>query len=344
MDDANARLNTHIDMLAEKFEKELHAFVNEHGRGGVANLHDAMAFALGTDTSDPAVRGKRIRPVLCLLTAQAMGADLPMAMPFALSIELMHNFALVHDDMEDGDVMRRGRDAVWIKYGVPHAINIGDFLLVCTNRALTHWGTPLLTPEVRFRLLGLITSALDHTHIGQALEINTRGRRPFTEAEYLRIVREKTGYYLAAPIQGGAIVAGADSATIETIAEMALFLGPLFQIVDDIIDLTAGKGRESVGSDIREGKRSYLVAHAAGHALPRDCERLFDILDKPREETTDAEIQEVAAIFEKNGSIEAGRQYCRKLFEQSQEQLNRLPKALADELGPFLEMLVNRNH
>lgn len=338
------KLNARINSLSEVFEKELQTFVHENGMEGVANLHDAIAYALGTDTNDPAVRGKRIRPVLCLLTAQAMGADLNLAIPFALSIELMHNFALVHDDMEDGDIMRRGRDAVWIKYGVPHAINIGDFLLVCTNRALTHWGSPQLTAQVRFRLLGLITSALDHTHIGQALEINARGHRPITEGEYLRIVREKTGYYLAAPIQGGAIVAGADQATIDTIAEMALLLGPLFQIVDDIIDLTDGKGRESIGSDIREGKRSYLVAHASEHASDQDRDRLFDILDKPRQETTDEEIREVAVLFEKYGSIEAGRHYCQKLYEQSQNQLKRLPKSLADELGPFLEMLVNRSH
>lgn len=339
-----ADLKARMDIYANEFEAELRAFVARYGAEGVANLHDAIAYALGSDIEDPAQRGKRIRPILCLLTAEALGVDRRLAMPFALSIELMHNFALVHDDMEDGDIMRRGRDAVWVKYGVPHAINIGDYLLVLTTRALTDWGGAELTPEIRFRLLQLIGSALDHTHIGQALDMNARGVVDFTEEMYLRIVREKTGFYLAAPIQGGAIVAGADDATLATIGEMALFLGPLFQIIDDIIDLTHGKGRETIGSDIREGKRSYLVAHAAQQASTLERARLVEILDKPREETTAEDVAEVIALFEKYNSIEAGREYCRRLHEQSRQSLARLPEALAAQLGPLFEMLVQRNN
>lgn len=336
-------LRVYMDTLAAEFEYELRAFVREQGREGVGNLHDAMEYALGADIENPAQRGKRIRPILCLLTAEALGSERALAMPFALSIELMHNFALVHDDMEDGDIMRRGRDAVWIKYGVPHAINIGDYLLVHTMTALTEWGPKSLTPEVRFRLLRLIASALDHTHVGQALDMNARGQRSFTEEEYLRVVREKTGYYLAAPIQGGAIVAGADQATLDAIGEMAQFLGPLFQIIDDIIDLTHGKGRESIGSDIREGKRSYLVAHVAQRCEPDERERLFDILDKPREATSAEDIQAISELFDKYQAIEAGRAYCHQLYERSKEVLGRLPGPLGLALGPVFEMLVQRN-
>ena len=333
-----------METLAAPFERELRAFCAHVGRAGVANLHDAAVYALGADIEDAALRGKRIRPILCLMTAEALGADRALAMPFALSIELMHNFALVHDDMEDGDIMRRGRDAAWIKYGVPHAINIGDFLLVSTMTALTEWGPAALDAAARFRLLRLIAAALDHTHVGQALDMNARARRSFSKEEYLRIVREKTGYYLAAPIQGGAIVAGADDATLAAIGEMAQFLGPLFQIIDDIIDLTDGKGRESIGSDIREGKRSYLVAHAAERATPAERERLFDILDLPREATGAEAIQELVVLFEKYDAIGAGRAYCQALYQQSQGVLARLPVPLARRLGPVFELLARRKH
>lgn len=339
-----SNLRETMDLLANEFESELRAFVREQGREGVLNLHDAMAYALGADIEDPTQRGKRIRPILCLLTAEALGTDRRLAMPFALSIELMHNFALVHDDMEDGDIMRRGRDAAWIKYGVPHAINIGDYLLVHTMTALTEWGSEDLSPTVRFRLLRLIASALDHTHIGQALDMNARGQRVFTAEEYLRIVREKTGYYLAAPIQGGAIVAGADESTLDTIGEMAQYLGPMFQIIDDIIDLTHGKGREAIGSDIREGKRSYLVAYTAERCEPAERERLFSVLDKPRELTTPEDILEVVSVFKKYEAIEAGRAYCQDLHERSKGILNRLPPSLAGPLGAVFEMLVQRNN
>jgi geranylgeranyl pyrophosphate synthase len=124
---------------------------------------------------------------------------------------------------------------------------------------------------------------------------------------------------------------------------MAQFLGPMFQIIDDIIDLTDGKGRDSVGSDIREGKRSYLVAYTARVATPAERQRMFDILDKPRQETTMEDIREIWRLFERHEVIEAGRAYCWRLFEESKAILAMLPKRLADRLGPFFEMLVHRD-
>jgi geranylgeranyl pyrophosphate synthase len=335
-----------MEALSALFEEQLKAYVREQSADGapVENLHDAMAHALGTDIEEASQRGKRIRPILCLLTAEALGADLERAMPFALAIELMHNFALVHDDMEDGDIMRRGREAIWVKYGPPHAINVGDYLLVHTMRVLTSWGAQELDGATRFRLMNLLAVALDHTHIGQALDINARSRRSITPKQYLRLVREKTGFYLAAPIQGGAIVAGASPETIDAIGEMAQFLGPMFQIIDDIIDLTDGKGREATGSDIREGKRSFLVAESAKKCTPDQRERLFDILDKSREATETGDIEEVRALFEQYGAIESGRAYCHQLLDQSKAILKQLPSPLGDQLEAVVELLVNRSH
>lgn len=344
MSDSHQPLKDRIEALAARFEDELRAYVAAASADPVDNLHEAMTYSLGTDIENPALRGKRIRPVLCLLTAESLGAPLEAAMPFALSIELMHNFALVHDDMEDGDIMRRGRDAAWVKYGPAHAINIGDYLLVHTTRALTDWGPASLSVEARFELLKLIASALDHTHIGQALDMNARMSRAITIGDYLRIVREKTGYYLAAPIQGGAIVAGAEAGILGNIGRMAQFLGPMFQIIDDIIDLTQGKGREAIGSDIREGKRSYLVAYTAEKCSPAEAARLFDILDTPRAETTAAMIAEVIELFARYNSIEAGRIYCNELYDESCKILATLPKQLGEPLGDLFEMLVHRSH
>jgi geranylgeranyl pyrophosphate synthase len=337
-------LKPYLETLGAEVEAALRDFCRTRGAENVANLHDGITYALGADIDDPALRGKRIRPLLCLLTAEALGAPRTHAMPFALSIELMHNFALVHDDMEDGDIMRRGRESAWIKYGIPHAINIGDYLLVQTMAALTESGPAELTPQTRFELLRLITTALDHTHIGQALDMNARFSTTFNIADYLRIVREKTGYYLAAPIQGGAIVAGAAPEVLERIGAMAQFLGPLFQIIDDIIDLTDGKGREAIGSDIREGKRSYLVAHAAENASEAERTELFAILDKPRAETQSEDIHRAIEIFDHHQSIAAGRAYCQELHAQSKLELNQLPEALAHPLGEIFESLVNRRH
>lgn len=331
-----------MDELAARFEDALRAYVRAATREGVPVLHEAMAYALGTDIDDAGARGKRIRPVLCLLTAEALGADLELAEPFALAIELMHNFCLVHDDLEDGDVMRRGRESVWVKYGTAHGVNVGDYLLVHTQSALANWGTPRLDAAMRFRLMKLLSHALDRTHIGQAMDISARGEREFTMEQYLRLVREKTGYYLAAPIQGGAIVAGADEVLIESLGRLALLLGPMFQIADDLIDLTHGKGREARGSDIREGKRSFMVAHAAANCDARDRARMFEILDKPREATTGDEVAWCVELFERCGAIKAGNAHCRELYEQSAAMLAEFPRPLAEALAPVLESLSRR--
>lgn len=346
-----------VDALGAHFEAVLRDYLRRCSTEPVANLHDAMAYALGADAGGPAeqaatteddagagtaARGKRIRPVLCLLSAEALGASLAAAEPFALAIELMHNFCLVHDDIEDGDRTRRGRPAVWAHYGLAHGINVGDFLLVQSQRVLAEEGD-VLSEAQRFRLMRLLAFTLERTHIGQALDISARAERTFTEEAYLRLVREKTGYYMAAPIQGGAIVGGADEATLATIGEMAGFLGPMFQIMDDIIDLTDGKGRESTGSDIREGKRSFLVAHAAARCTAQERERLFDALDKPREATTGDDVEAVRELFDKYGAIEAGRERCRELYRSSLVQLERLPRPLAAALGPVFESLASRS-
>lgn len=383
----NAGALSRVEELSAHFEALLSRYIETASAAPVPNLHDAMAYALGTDVDDPLQRGKRIRPVLCLLSCEALGAPLERAEPFALAIELMHNFCLVHDDIEDGDTTRRGRDAVWVKYGLAHAINVGDFLLVHTQKVLAETTQPGLSDAARIRLLQLLSHTLERTHIGQSMDITARTDRDLTVERYMELVREKTGFYLAAPIQGGAIAAGAGEDVIATIGEMAALLGPLFQIADDIIDLTHGKGREAIGSDIREGKRSFLVAHtaaacaseaayegqrtgeedspaagsgAAGEATAIDAlredeereattetpwadrERLFDILDLPRDETMDSDVDWVADLFMKHGAVEAGRQTCRELYDQSLTHLARLPKPLAAALGPVFESLTDR--
>ncbi|MBX3730667.1 MAG: polyprenyl synthetase family protein [Candidatus Sumerlaeia bacterium] len=307
----------------------------------VANLHDGLTYALGLDLPEGVARGKRLRPVLCLMTAEALGARNEQALNFACAIELMHNFALVHDDIEDGDEVRRDRPTVWRRYGLAHGINIGDYLLCkVLSVLLEDNGLPLAT---RYELIRLMSETLDHTHVGQSLEISQRGNRAFTLEEYFRLVREKTGHYLAAPMLGGAIVADAGTEIDTTLREFGALVGPLFQITDDLLDLTVGKGRGGqIGSDVREGKRSFLVAHVTAHAPESVRERLYDVLDKPREATSDADVVMALGIFEEHGAIAAARAECDLLLEQGLAVLRRLPAPLEAILTVFAREMARR--
>jgi geranylgeranyl pyrophosphate synthase len=306
----------------------------------VPNLHEGLLYALGLDQIDPAIRGKRIRPALCLITCETLGGNVEEALPFAMSVELMHNFFLVHDDIEDGDAYRRGRPSVWKKYGLAHGINIGDYLYTKVFEAFLLQNT--LSPQLRIDLLKLLVETLDHTHVGQAQDINALACDSITLDQYLDIVTHKTGYYLAAPMIGGARIAHAEPQTLQAIRNLGRYVGPVFQIVDDTLDLTTGKGREAVGSDIREGKRSYLVAHTASNATETERAELFRILNLPREETTPEHIQTVQELFARYKAVEAGQTFCHQLMESARQAMTAAPAALRNTLMGIFDELLER--
>ncbi|MEQ8820962.1 MAG: polyprenyl synthetase family protein [Sumerlaeia bacterium] len=313
----------------------------------IPNLHEGLTYALGLDIADRAARGKRLRPVLGLMTAEALGADPRLALPFACAIELMHNFALVHDDIEDGDEIRRNRPTVWKRYGLAHGVNIGDYffckvisILMEPERLIPGMA---ISPNLQLRLLRLMSATLDHTHHGQAMDINARADRAFTMEKYMRLVRAKTGHYLAAPMIGGAMVAGAEQGVLDALSDFGHAIGPMFQIKDDLLDLTAGKGRGGIiGNDIKEGKRSFLVAEATTRLGDENRERLYTILDKPRSETSSDDIAWVVQAFDKCGALDAAEKRCGELLVQGLEALQRMPPRLHEMLTVASELMAKR--
>ncbi|GAB4325835.1 MAG: short chain isoprenyl diphosphate synthase IdsA [Candidatus Sumerlaeia bacterium] len=338
-----------VERESDRLDAVLAEFLHPRGPA-IPNLDEALLYQLGLDSSDRTIRGKRLRPALCLLTCRALGGDDRRAMPFALAIELMHNFCLIHDDIEDGDRMRRHRPSLWVRYGLAHGVNAGDYMFCKVFEALVfppggdvrYGDQPPLPPSLRLKFLRLMSDTLDHTHRGQALDINARSRDDFTESDYFTLATEKTGYYLAAPMVGGAMAAGARSALLRRLLRFGLLMGPVFQIIDDAIDLTEGKGRGEKGSDIREGKRSFLVALAAGRAAPRDKKRLFRILNKTRGRTTPADVEWVCALFERLDVIGDALRTADEFKERALRELEGAPQALRDMLSAFAAVMVTR--
>lgn len=336
------QLSPHLDNFFQKVQPQIEATLRQvitPKSDSILNLDDGIAYALGLD-DEKANAGKRIRPILSLLVCDSLSNSYEAALPFAAAIELMHNFALVHDDIEDGDEFRRGRPSVWVKYGVPHAINIGDYLFTKIYEALLINRDKLPADRI-VKLFDLMTNTLDHTHRGQALDMNARIGR-ITEDEYMNLVKEKTGYYLAAPLLAGAIAAGAEDSVLDALNSFGQHIGPLFQIKDDVIDLTHGKGRETIGSDIKEGKRSYLVAYAFGNATAENQKEIEAILDLPRNETTDQHIATMLDIFQKCGAMSAAQEKMNFLENGAKSALDKLPEPLRSRLHEITDYLVSR--
>lgn len=281
--------------------------------------------------------GKRVRPALCLITCEALGGNPHEAIHFALAIEAMHNMFLIHDDIEDGDTMRRDQPTVWVQYGTANAINAGDYLLACAYK--TTLASPI-SVEKKIALLQALTSTYERTVEGQALDINARAAEDFTVDKYMKMVELKTGYYLACGMAGGAIVSGASEQVVDKIWTLGKTMGPAFQIRDDLIDLTHGKGRGGViGSDVKEGKASFLYSYALQVASAEDKKQLRNIMLKPRDETTDADIQWVLDVYNKYGAIQHAQKFADNLVEQAYKTIDEIPvenKMIFKEIASFM--------
>ena len=288
--------------------------------------------------------GKRLRPALCLMTCEVLTGDPNAAVPFALATEILHNFLLVHDDIEDGDTMRRDQQTLWAKFGVPNALNVADYLIARAYRLILEASLPA---EINLRLGRVFTFALERTVEGQALDINLRGHPEVDLETYFRIVQLKTAYYLALTWVGGAIVAGVLEEDLEPFWDLGRCLGPAFQIRDDIIDLTEGKGRGGeIGCDIREGKPSIFFAYTLDRGIgpEEDRKRLVEILRRPREETGESDIRWAIDFFREHGALDFAHSEASRLVTEAESVLDRLPlgKEGSDRFRAIARFLIDR--
>ena len=231
---------------------------------------------------------------------------------FKSACELLHNATLVHDDLQDGDTVRRGSPTIWIKHGMAQAVNVGDVLLMLATLALEN--SPI-NPNIRWHLASAMTRRAAETASGQALELVLLERGWMGRDTYLRAARGKTGPFFALPIEAAVLCAGHPPEHARLVADATLALGALYQVCDDIMDLYGNKGRGSIGNDIREGKVSALtVAHL--EVSPEDEPHLLATLLRPREETTDAEVHEWTTRFREGGALRGARKLAGQLLAQ----------------------------
>lgn len=292
--------------------------------------------------SDPiwyhmSTKGKRVRPAICLITCEALGGNPDNALSFALAIEVLHNMFLMHDDIEDGDTVRRDQPTVWVKYGTANAINAGDYLLACAYKSTLASPVDL---EKKLKLLEVLTLTYEKTVEGQALDINARAAEDFTVDKYMKMVELKTGYYLACGMVGGAIVSGVSDEVVEKIWMLGKNMGPAFQIRDDLIDLTHGKGRGGViGSDIKEGKASFLYSYVLQIASGEQKKKLREIMLKPREETTTDDIEWVLDVYRQYDTMRYAQDYAENLVQQAYKTINEIPvddKTIFRDIASFM--------
>ncbi len=208
--------------------------------------------------------GKRIRPLLCLLSCEACGGEWPRAVPAAAAIELIHNFSLIHDDIEDNSPLRRHRPAVWSLWGQAQAINVGDGLFAISRLALQRLTQRGIGPDKVLLVHRIVDqTCLDLTE-GQYLDLAFEQQDSVTVDMYMNMIGRKTAALMGCATQLGAVLGTEDDTLVEKYRCFGHQLGLLFQIVDDILGIwgageSTGKG---VGEDIADRKKSLPVVYA----------------------------------------------------------------------------------
>jgi geranylgeranyl diphosphate synthase type II len=259
----------------------------------------------------PARPAKGMRPALCLATCRAHGGRSESALGAAVAIECLHNAFLVHDDICDGALRRRGQAALHVLHGVPLALTAGDAMAVMALRPLLD-DVSALGHELALDVLGEFQHLMQRTVEGQAAELAWR-TRPIAEldaASYLRLVLDKTCWYTTIhPCRVGALIGSRGRADLDGIARFGFFLGAVFQIRDDVENVTrcAGAFQKDYGSDILEGKPTLALMHllTTAPAPARDVvTRLVGQEGERSGVAPEERIERVVALLEQTGSID----------------------------------------
>ena len=291
--------------------------------------------------------GKRLRPTILLLTAEAISEVEPLGADYrafpsprgddidvltaAVAIEVIQSFTLIHDDIMDDDDLRRGVPAVHREYDLETAILAGDTLYSKAFEYMLDTGAPA---ERGVEALDELATTCTEICEGQALDVDFEGRTDVTTDEYLEMVEFKTAVLYAAAASIPAILLGSDAGTVDALHGYGLDVGRAFQIQDDLLDLTAssdtlGKQR---GSDLVEGKQTVVTLHARDHGV--------DVDGLVGEDPTDTEIEAAVERLEAAGSVEYARDLATDLVGRGKGRLEVLPagepRTLLEDIADFL--------
>ncbi len=287
----------------------------------------------------PIAGGKRLRPILVMLTSEAVGGESNKALPFGIVLEIIHNFTLVHDDIMDQDDLRRGVPTVHNVFGQSTAINAGDALLA---RAFEVLGTVELEDSKLRALSSEVATMVRQLGEGQQSDLDFEDTLDITADEYLGMIEKKTGLMFRMAAKGGAVIGNGTEVHINAMAEYGRLIGIGFQIWDDVLDIKRNKDMKSFGSDIKAGKKTLMMVYALEHAQSEDKEFLKNVLGD--RSATDQDITRAISILTRVGAIDYTQNLAEGYATHAREQLKLLPETESKKiLEEFVDFMVKRD-
>jgi geranylgeranyl diphosphate synthase type I len=275
--------------------------------------------------------GKRLRPYLTIKTCELFGESPQKAIPFASALEILHNFTLIHDDVMDYDELRRGKLTVHRKYGIPMAILAGDLLYTKVYQILLEYAPKNFENEDLIKCIQSITNSTVLLCEGQALDIIYPNATDINEKDYFLMVCGKTSSLFSACAEVGAIIGGSTEKERLAISKYAWNAGITFQIVDDILGITADEKKlgKPVGSDILRGKKTIIMIHALKNAQTKQKQQILRSLGN--EDTSKEDLITTIKILNEIGSVNYAQKLAEKYMKSSLEFLDFFPDSNAKQ-------------
>ncbi len=318
-------------LIAQPIEQELQKF-NAYYRDSIfsenKHIQEVVDYTIRSD-------GKKIRPMLLLLAAKACGEPNEITYNAAVTIELLHTATLIHDDVVDESLLRRGNPSVNAVYGNKVAVLVGDFFL-----------STALIKSVLTGNIGLISSISDlgrDLSEGELSQLYIAKEISFNEADYYEVIRKKTASLLSVAMRIGALSVGASDDVVERFTQIGNHLGISFQLRDDIFDYFGEDVGKPTGNDIREGKVTLPLIYAFRNATPAQDAKYRAYLQK--KELGEAEIAELIAFAKEKGGIEYAYQAMQAHSEKAKQLILQMEdSAVKSALLVAIEYIVERKY
>ena len=257
--------------------------------------------------------GKRLRPILLLMASRVAGYSGPRAVRMGCVVELLHTATLIHDDVVDQAPLRRGRPSANARWGDDASILVGDHLYSKSFALMVEDGTAAVL-ETLARATVSMTEA-------EVLQLECKRSGSTSEADYLRIITQKTASFISACCRIGALVAGAAEGQVEALTRYGLDIGIAFQLSDDSLDFVADQGRlgKAIGADLKEGKRTLPLIATLERAAPAERDRIQSVLK--RHSGDPGEIEDIRQLVERYGGVEYALGRARAYAQSAKEAL-----------------------
>lgn len=330
-----------INPLRTSIELELQKQISRLDQPNTKPFHEMLTYHMGWtgEGAGPEATGKRIRPLLVLLTTASTGGDWEKALPAAAAVELVHNFSLVHDDIQDNSPKRRGRDTAWTKWGAPMAINVGDALFTIASQSIMSL-TENYSAEVVVKASEIIHNTCLELTRGQFLDMSYENRKDLAPDDYWPMIAGKTAALLSACCHLGGLLGDADEAKQDAYRSFGQYLGLAFQVQDDILGIWGDEAitGKSAASDLVEGKNSLPVL-AGLSTNGKFAERWRKGPIEP------GEVEEIAKLLATEGGYETAHNASAQMTELALLNLREAdPQGEAGEaLFDLAEGLLKRN-